>query len=146
MNIRRLKFCAVLAATLLLLGTLAGCSGKADKQVVNILSANYESQIALQLEYLREKYPDAEIIIPEAVVAELESQANQGREIGFSGLLMTDDLNMQALAGTLFERTVRSVAAGCDIALHCKGDFAEMQAVARAAGDITDYAVSICVV
>ena len=63
MNIRRLKFCAVLAATLLLLGTLAGCSGKADKQVVNILSANYESQIALQLEYLREKYPDAEINI-----------------------------------------------------------------------------------
>ncbi len=32
------------------------------------------------------EYPDAEIIIPEAVVAELESQANQGREIGFSGL------------------------------------------------------------
>ena len=61
-------------------------------------------------------------------------------EIGFSGLLMTDDLNMQALAGTRFERTARSVAAGCDIALHCKGDFAEMQAVARAAGDMTDAA------
>lgn len=55
-------------------------------------------------------------------------------EIGFSGLLMTDDLNMQALAGTLAERTARSLAAGCDIALHCKGDMAEMQAVAAAAG------------
>lgn len=54
--------------------------------------------------------------------------------IGFAGLLMTDDLNMQALAGTLSERTARSIAAGCDIALHCKGDLAEMQAVAAAAG------------
>jgi beta-N-acetylhexosaminidase len=58
-------------------------------------------------------------------------------EIGFQGLLMTDDLNMQALSGTLFERTERSIAAGCDIALHCKGDMAEMQQVARAAGHMT---------
>lgn len=54
--------------------------------------------------------------------------------IGFNGLLLTDDLNMQALAGTLAERTARSLAAGCDIALHCKGDLAEMQSVAAAAG------------
>lgn len=56
--------------------------------------------------------------------------------IGFRGLLMTDDLNMQALAGTLADRAARSVAAGCDIALHCKGDLAEMQAVAAAAGTL----------
>lgn len=55
-------------------------------------------------------------------------------EIGFDGLLMSDDLNMQALAGTLADRTSRSMAAGCDIALHCKGDMGEMQAVAGAAG------------
>ena len=61
-------------------------------------------------------------------------------EIGFRGLLMTDDLNMQALQGTLAERTARSIAAGCDIALHCKGDLAEMQAVAAAAGAMTDEA------
>lgn len=54
--------------------------------------------------------------------------------IGFSGLLMTDDLNMQALSGSLAERTAAARAAGCDIALHCKGDLAEMQAVAAAAG------------
>lgn len=60
--------------------------------------------------------------------------------IGFSGLLMTDDLNMQALAGTLAERTARSIAAGVDIALHCKGDLAEMQAVAGAAGKMTPLA------
>lgn len=58
-------------------------------------------------------------------------------EIGFQGLLMTDDLNMEALAGSLAERTARSMAAGCDIALHCKGDLAEMQAVAGAAGTLT---------
>ena len=55
-------------------------------------------------------------------------------EIGFDGLLMTDDLNMEALAGSLADRTARSLAAGVDIALHCKGDLAEMQAVAAAAG------------
>lgn len=58
-------------------------------------------------------------------------------EIGFGGLLMTDDLNMQALAGDLAQRTAASMAAGCDLALHCKGDLAEMQAVAGAAGDMS---------
>lgn len=62
-------------------------------------------------------------------------------EIGFKGLLMTDDLNMEALSGTLDERTARSMAAGVDIALHCKGDLAEMQAVAGAAGRMTDAAM-----
>ena len=58
-------------------------------------------------------------------------------EIGFQGLLMTDDLNMQALSGDLGSRTALSMAAGCDIALHCKGDLDEMQAVAAAAGTMT---------
>lgn len=58
-------------------------------------------------------------------------------EIGFAGLLITDDLNMQALAGSLGQRTARSMAAGCDIALHCKGDMAEMLEVATAAGTMT---------
>lgn len=57
--------------------------------------------------------------------------------IGFKGLLLTDDLNMQALSGGLADRAARSIAAGCDIALHCKGDLAEMQAVAAASGDMT---------
>ncbi len=51
-------------------------------------------------------------------------------EIGFHGLLMTDDLNMEALQGTLASRTAASIAAGVDIALHCKGDFAQMVEVA----------------
>ena len=56
--------------------------------------------------------------------------------IGFHGLLITDDLNMQALHGSLASRAALSIAAGVDIALHCKGDLAEMQAVAAAAGDM----------
>jgi len=57
-------------------------------------------------------------------------------DIGFHGLLMTDDLNMEALQGTLTSRTAASMAAGCDIALHCKGDMAQMVEVAAAVGDM----------
>jgi beta-N-acetylhexosaminidase len=56
--------------------------------------------------------------------------------IGFRGLLMTDDLNMQALSGSLYERTVKSMRAGVDLALHCSGDLAEMQSIAAAAGTL----------
>jgi len=41
--------------------------------------------------------------------------------IGFDGLLMTDDLGMKALGGTLTERADASIAAGCDVLLHCSG-------------------------
>ena len=56
--------------------------------------------------------------------------------IGFDGLLLTDDLNMQALTGDLAQRTARALAAGCDIALHCKGAADEMVMVASAAGSM----------
>jgi beta-N-acetylhexosaminidase len=62
------------------------------------------------------------------------------QDVGFGGLIMSDDLNMQALAGTLAERTARAIAAGCDVALHCKGDLAEMMAVVPAAGRMTPSA------
>ena len=64
------------------------------------------------------------------------------KEIGFDGLLMTDDLNMQALQGTLAQRTSASMAAGCDIALHCKGVMEEMLAVAGACGAQTQETVA----
>jgi beta-N-acetylhexosaminidase len=54
-------------------------------------------------------------------------------EIGFGGLLMTDDLSMRALAGGFGERVRRALAAGCDMLLHCNGDPDEMAAVAEAA-------------
>jgi beta-N-acetylhexosaminidase len=50
--------------------------------------------------------------------------------MAFDGLLMCDDLSMKALTGTMRERTRAIFTAGCDLALHCNGDPAEMQAVA----------------
>jgi len=50
--------------------------------------------------------------------------------IGFSGLLMTDDIAMEALAGTPSERGRAALEAGCDLVLHCNGAWGEMQALA----------------
>lgn len=51
-------------------------------------------------------------------------------EIGFDGLLMSDDLSMRALSGDFSERTEAAFAAGCDLVLHCNGVMDEMMAVA----------------
>lgn len=61
-------------------------------------------------------------------------------EIGFGGLIMTDDLSMEALQGSIADRAAASVAAGCDVVLHCNGKLDEMQAVATAAGAMTQAA------
>jgi beta-N-acetylhexosaminidase len=53
--------------------------------------------------------------------------------IGFQGLLMCDDISMGALSGSLGERTRAVLAAGCDVALHCDGEIAAMEAMAAAA-------------
>jgi beta-N-acetylhexosaminidase len=53
--------------------------------------------------------------------------------IGFQGLLMSDDVSMKALSGTLDERSRDALAAGCDLVLHCNGDLSEMEAVASVA-------------
>jgi beta-N-acetylhexosaminidase len=61
--------------------------------------------------------------------------------IGFDGLLMSDDIGMGALSGPVAERGEAALAAGCDVVLHCNGEFDEMQAIAKglprldAAGD-----------
>lgn len=59
-------------------------------------------------------------------------------ELGFGGLLMSDDICMKALAGSLPERTAAVIAAGCDVVLHCNGDLAEMEAVAAAAPPLSE--------
>lgn len=51
-------------------------------------------------------------------------------EIGFEGLLMSDDLSMKALDGPLSVRAKAALFAGCDLALHCNGDMDEMRDVA----------------
>jgi len=58
-------------------------------------------------------------------------------EIGFDGLLMSDDLSMKALTGSFFERTSKCFEAGLDLALHCNGDLAEARQVADAAPDLS---------
>ncbi|MEM6479115.1 MAG: glycoside hydrolase family 3 protein [Pseudomonadota bacterium] len=57
-------------------------------------------------------------------------------EIGFQGFLMTDDLSMDALRGTVAERCAAALSAGCDAILHCNGDLQEMEDVA-ASGQLT---------
>jgi len=54
--------------------------------------------------------------------------------IGFDGLVMSDDLSMKALDGSFSERAKASLAAGCDVVLHCNGDMAEMKAVLAGTG------------
>jgi beta-N-acetylhexosaminidase len=59
-------------------------------------------------------------------------------EIGFDGVLVSDDLSMRALGGKIGERARRALAAGCDLALHCNGDPGEMEEIAAAARPISD--------
>jgi len=52
--------------------------------------------------------------------------------LGFGGLLVTDDISMQALSGDVAARGRAALAAGCDVVLHCNGARAEMEALAAA--------------
>lgn len=56
------------------------------------------------------------------------------KELGFGGLIMTDDLSMKALSGSVRERAEASLKAGCDVVLHCNGDLKEMREVAEGVG------------
>jgi beta-N-acetylhexosaminidase len=73
--------------------------------------------------------------LPATTSAIMISQVIRGF-IGFSGALMSDDLSMGALAGPIAERVRRSLGAGCDLVLHCNGNFAEMQEVAANAPEL----------
>ena len=63
-------------------------------------------------------------------------------EIGFDGVLVSDDLSMRALGGALGERTRLALAAGCDLAQHCNGDPGEMEEVVKAARPISPLTVA----
>jgi beta-N-acetylhexosaminidase len=60
---------------------------------------------------------------------------------GFRGLLMSDDVSMQALSGSIAERSRAAIAAGCDVVLHCNGDIAEMREVADAVPSLAGVAL-----
>jgi beta-N-acetylhexosaminidase len=69
--------------------------------------------------------PDA----PATTSARVVEQIIRG-EIGFDGLLMSDDSSMKALSGDFDARAARILAAGVDLVLHCNGDMAEMAGIA----------------
>lgn len=63
-------------------------------------------------------------------------------EIGFDGLLMSDDIAMQALSGPVGERAQAALAAGCDVVLHCSGEAADNAELASALGGIGEAAAA----
>jgi beta-N-acetylhexosaminidase len=72
---------------------------------------------------------------PATLSSRVISQVIRGA-IGFDGVLVSDDLSMQALGGGIGERAERALAAGCDLVLHCNGDRGEMETIVSATGRI----------
>ena len=60
--------------------------------------------------------------------------------IGYDGLLISDDLSMQALSGSIKERTREALDAGCDLVLHCNGKMDQMTSVVAGAENMTNKA------
>ena len=77
---------------------------------------------------------------PATLSAAVIRQAIRGR-IGFQGVLVSDDLAMNALTGSPGERAARAVAAGCDIAMHCSGVLSDTADVLYSCPDLTDVAL-----
>ena len=76
---------------------------------------------------------------PATTSATIVEQVIRGH-IGFQGLLMSDDVSMNALAGSIGDRSKAILAAGCDMVLHCNGNLDEMRAVAREAPELSGKA------
>jgi beta-N-acetylhexosaminidase len=77
---------------------------------------------------------------PATTSATMIAQVIRGA-IGFQGLLMSDDVSMNALSGNIAERTRAIFAAGCDVALHCNGDIEEMREVAAQTPELSGKAL-----
>jgi beta-N-acetylhexosaminidase len=75
--------------------------------------------------------------LPATLSTTVIDQIIRGR-IGFAGILMSDDLFMKALGGSLKERAQRALEAGCDLVLHCHGTPDEMADFAAAIGPMTE--------
>lgn len=61
-------------------------------------------------------------------------------KIGFEGLLLTDDIDMEALTGSVPERSERALAAGCDVVLNCWAKMDDMTGIAERCGTLSDAA------
>lgn len=62
--------------------------------------------------------------------------------IGYEGVLIADDIGMKALQGSLAENAAATLAAGCDLTLHCSGNMAEMREIMPAVSPLTDVALA----
>ena len=78
---------------------------------------------------------------PATLSATVIQQAIRG-QIGFQGVLVSDDLAMNALTGSPGQRAAQAVAAGCDIALHCSGALSDTDDVLQSCPDVTDLALA----
>ena len=68
-------------------------------------------------------------------------EQSRSARTGFQGVLIADDIGMKALKGSLADNAAATLAAGCDLTLHCSGNLAEMQAVAPAVHGLTEDTV-----
>ncbi len=85
-------------------------------------------------------YPALDAGRPGTVSPAVIGEAVRG-DIGFDGLLVSDDLSMGALTGSVGGRAAAALAAGCDLALHCNGRRAEMEEVAQAVPRLSERAL-----
>lgn len=82
-------------------------------------------------------YPALDPIYPATLSSTVIGGIIRGR-FGFKGVLVTDDLAMQALSGEPADRARRALAAGCDVALYCSGQLAPTAALLASCPDMTD--------
>jgi beta-N-acetylhexosaminidase len=81
-------------------------------------------------------YEALDPVLPATLSAAVIGGVIRGR-IGFEGVLVTDDLAMKALSGAPADLAVQALAAGCDIALYCSGDFTLTEALLEACPEVT---------
>jgi beta-N-acetylhexosaminidase len=84
-------------------------------------------------------YPVWDAALPATLSPTVIAAIIRGR-IGFEGVLVTDDLAMKALSGTPADLARQALAAGCDIALYCSGEFAPTAALLAHCPPLTDAA------
>lgn len=65
------------------------------------------------------------------------------KRIGFDGLLMSDDLGMKALGGTLGSRADKALAAGCDVVLHCSGFLSDPEQILAEMIEVADHSIEL---
>lgn len=85
-------------------------------------------------------FSDIDPAAPASTSAKVTSEIIRG-EIGYDGLLMSDDLGMHALKGTMRERAEAVIRAGSDVALHCSGVLSEMEEAASGVPDLAGNAL-----